>query len=108
MGDRIAQMIMEKIETPEVVERKDLDQTNRGQGGFGSTGMQEVKNESGLKNGKGNNELGTVSHVNRTDSDVVGDSIQNNQGRNSDSILVNQSKSKKSDFIKLKSTLGHS
>ncbi|KAK8964529.1 hypothetical protein KSP40_PGU021491 [Platanthera guangdongensis] len=38
-GDRIAQMIIEKIMLPEVVEIDDLDSTVRGSGGFGSTGV---------------------------------------------------------------------
>nr|CAD1837348.1 unnamed protein product [Ananas comosus var. bracteatus] len=38
-GDRIAQMILERIETPEVAEVDDLDATERGVGGFGSTGI---------------------------------------------------------------------
>lgn len=38
-GDRIAQMILERIETPEVAEVDDLDPTERGVGGFGSTGI---------------------------------------------------------------------
>lgn len=38
-GDRIAQMIIEKIMTPEVVEMEELDSTKRGAGGFGSTGV---------------------------------------------------------------------
>uniref|UniRef100_A0A7N0TXQ6 Deoxyuridine 5'-triphosphate nucleotidohydrolase n=1 Tax=Kalanchoe fedtschenkoi TaxID=63787 RepID=A0A7N0TXQ6_KALFE len=38
-GDRIAQLILEKILTPEVVEVEDLDDTVRGAGGFGSTGV---------------------------------------------------------------------
>ncbi|KAF8409948.1 hypothetical protein HHK36_002467 [Tetracentron sinense] len=37
-GDRIAQLIIEKIITPEVLEVEDLDSTVRGVGGFGSTG----------------------------------------------------------------------
>ncbi|KAA1466084.1 dUTP diphosphatase [Dentipellis sp. KUC8613] len=37
-GDRIAQLIIEKIETPAVLEVEDLDATLRGAGGFGSTG----------------------------------------------------------------------
>eukprot|EP00729_Bicosta_minor_P008294 gene8294-15172_t len=37
-GDRIAQLILEKISTPEIVEVDDLDATDRGEGGFGSTG----------------------------------------------------------------------
>ncbi|CAA6657587.1 unnamed protein product [Spirodela intermedia] len=37
-GDRIAQLIIERIMTPEVVEVENLDSTVRGAGGFGSTG----------------------------------------------------------------------
>ena len=40
MGDRIAQLILEKISTPEVEEVSGLDSTVRGSSGFGSTGMQ--------------------------------------------------------------------
>ncbi|KAM4121945.1 hypothetical protein ACJW30_01G044300 [Castanea mollissima] len=39
VGDRIAQLIIEKIMTPDVVEVEDLDSTVRGEGGFGSTGV---------------------------------------------------------------------
>lgn len=38
-GDRVAQLILERIATPEVVEVEDLDDTSRGAGGFGSTGI---------------------------------------------------------------------
>ncbi|XP_065880458.1 deoxyuridine 5'-triphosphate nucleotidohydrolase [Euphorbia lathyris] len=38
-GDRIAQLIIERIMTPDVVEVEDLDETLRGEGGFGSTGV---------------------------------------------------------------------
>jgi dUTP pyrophosphatase len=38
VGDRIAQLIIEKISTPEVVQVVSLDDTARGSGGFGSTG----------------------------------------------------------------------
>lgn len=37
-GDRIAQLILEKISTPLVLEVQDLDETERGDRGFGSTG----------------------------------------------------------------------
>ncbi|TFK56141.1 dUTP diphosphatase [Heliocybe sulcata] len=37
-GDRVAQLIIEKIQTPDVLEVDDLDETLRGAGGFGSTG----------------------------------------------------------------------
>lgn len=39
VGDRIAQLIIEKIITPDVLEVEDLDATVRGAGGFGSTGV---------------------------------------------------------------------
>ena len=38
-GDRIAQMIIERIMTPDVVEVDDLNSTVRGVGGLGSTGL---------------------------------------------------------------------
>lgn len=38
-GDRIAQLICEKIEQTEIVEVKDLESTERGANGFGSTGI---------------------------------------------------------------------
>jgi dUTP pyrophosphatase len=37
-GDRVAQLILECISTPAVIECDDLDDTDRGAGGFGSTG----------------------------------------------------------------------
>lgn len=39
VGDRIAQLILEQIMTPEVKEMDELDVTERGSGGFGSTGV---------------------------------------------------------------------
>ncbi len=37
-GDRVAQLILERIVTPEVEEVENLDETVRGAGGYGSTG----------------------------------------------------------------------
>ncbi|KAH9978074.1 dUTP pyrophosphatase [Lactifluus volemus] len=37
-GDRVAQLVIEKIETPSIVEVDDLEATVRGENGFGSTG----------------------------------------------------------------------
>ena len=48
MGDRIAQLILEKISTPEVEEVSGLDSTVCGSGGFGSTRMQ-LGNDTGTK-----------------------------------------------------------
>lgn len=39
-GDRIAQLICERIAHPNVVEVKSLSETARGEGGFGSTGTK--------------------------------------------------------------------
>lgn len=39
-GDRIAQLICERIFYPEIEECKTLDETTRGTGGFGSTGTK--------------------------------------------------------------------
>ncbi|KAF7056498.1 hypothetical protein CFC21_063898 [Triticum aestivum] len=38
-GDRVAQLVVERIATPDVAEVDDLDATVRGEGGFGSTGV---------------------------------------------------------------------
>ncbi len=37
-GERIAQLVFARFETPRVVEASDLSETHRGEGGFGSTG----------------------------------------------------------------------
>ena len=37
-NDRIAQLILHQIVTPEVIKVNELNPTNRGEGGFGSTG----------------------------------------------------------------------
>ena len=54
-GDRIAQFIIEKITETEIEEVDDLDDTLRGEGGFGSTGVsnnstegQSVSSENGI------------------------------------------------------------
>lgn len=39
VGDRVAQLVLERIYTPEVVEVEDLEESVRGAGGFGSTGV---------------------------------------------------------------------
>mmetsp|Transcript_5138 Transcript_5138/g.15367 ORF Transcript_5138/g.15367 Transcript_5138/m.15367 type:complete len:176 (-) Transcript_5138:779-1306(-) len=40
-GDRIAQMILERIYTPQVEEVDELDKTERNDGGYGSTGKRK-------------------------------------------------------------------
>lgn len=39
VGDRIAQLIVEKIATPDVIVVDELEESARGSGGFGSTGQ---------------------------------------------------------------------
>ena len=43
MGDRIAQLIFEKIKTPKIKETNELEGTDRGVGGYGSTGTESVQ-----------------------------------------------------------------
>ncbi len=38
--ERIAQMVIKKVEMPEIIEVESLDDTDRGAGGFGSTGTK--------------------------------------------------------------------
>ena len=38
-GDRIAQLVLVKVESPEPAEVGELSETTRGEGGFGSTGV---------------------------------------------------------------------
>ena len=54
MGDRIAQLIFEKIKTPKIKETDELEGTDRGIGGYGSTGMKavQIKNESDSNSAK--------------------------------------------------------
>ncbi len=45
-GDRIAQLILEKIQIAPVKEVADLDETKRGSDGFGSTGLSNTNEEN--------------------------------------------------------------
>ncbi len=47
-GDKIAQMVIQKVETADFVEVEELDETVRGVDGFGSTGVR-VSSESGVQ-----------------------------------------------------------
>ena len=38
-GDRVAQLVLERIYTPEIQEVESLEESARGAGGFGSTGV---------------------------------------------------------------------
>jgi dUTP pyrophosphatase len=39
-GDKICQLVIMKIENAEIVFKEDLDESDRGEGGFGSTGLK--------------------------------------------------------------------
>ena len=41
MGDKIAQLIFERINTPEIKETNELEGTGRGEKGYGSTGINK-------------------------------------------------------------------
>lgn len=43
-GDRIAQLVIQKVEIATIVEVESLDETARGEGGFGSSGGHETLN----------------------------------------------------------------
>ncbi|PNH08547.1 Deoxyuridine 5'-triphosphate nucleotidohydrolase [Tetrabaena socialis] len=43
VGDRIAQLVLERIATPDVEEVEELDSTERGANGYGSTGVALAK-----------------------------------------------------------------
>ena len=46
IGDRIAQLISEKIKTPEIKETDGLEGTDRGTSGYGSTGTNVVQSKN--------------------------------------------------------------
>lgn len=41
-GDRIAQLVIQRVELPEFVEVTELDETSRGSGGYGSSGGHAI------------------------------------------------------------------
>lgn len=45
-GDRIAQLILEEVRMAPAVEVEDLDETVRGEGGFGSTGVSAAETKT--------------------------------------------------------------
>ncbi|MEE4022871.1 dUTP diphosphatase [Gordonia sp. PKS22-38] len=45
-GDRIAQLLVQRVELPDVVEVDELDDTSRGAGGYGSSGGHVMLTES--------------------------------------------------------------
>ena len=45
MGDRISQLIIEKIKTPKIKETDNLEGTDRGAKGYGSTGVSAERKD---------------------------------------------------------------
>ena len=60
-GDQIAQLILERIETPQVKKVAALDDIGRGAGGFGSTGTKQVTQSSPATNKKGTKKKNPLS-----------------------------------------------
>lgn len=51
-GDRVAQLILERIAIADVEEVTDLDETARGAGGFGSSGVKKLRVDGSTEEGK--------------------------------------------------------
>ena len=60
-SDRIAQLILERIATPQVKKLAALDDTNRGVGGFGSTRTKQLTQSSPSKDEKGTKKKNPLS-----------------------------------------------
>ena len=60
-GDRVAQLILERIKTPQVKKVATLDDTNHGAGGFGSTGTKQLTQSSQAKDKKGKKKKNLLS-----------------------------------------------
>ena len=65
-GDRIAQLILEQVANRPVIQVQELNQTTRGNKGFGSTGSQQINIISGHK---GNNKYVNNIRDRKEDSD---------------------------------------
>jgi len=48
-GERVAQLLLERVSVPDVVEVDDLDDTARGQKGFGSTGTSAIESQASVE-----------------------------------------------------------
>ena len=68
VGDRIAQLILERIKTPQVKKVAALDDTGRGAEGFGSMGTKQVTQSSPRKDKKGIKKKNPLSPSSRSRS----------------------------------------
>ncbi|XP_055917682.1 deoxyuridine 5'-triphosphate nucleotidohydrolase [Eupeodes corollae] len=73
-GDRIAQLICEQIFYPELEQLDSLSQTERGEGGFGSTGLKELLQ---AKNGNG----AAAPHPKTTEASGLKELLQAKNGK---------------------------
>ena len=62
-SDRIAQSLLEQIKTPQVKKVSTLDDTNHGEGGFGSTGMKPFVQPTQQKDTKGKKKKSPLSLI---------------------------------------------
>ena len=85
MGDRIAQLILEKIDTLPVEEVQGLEDTVRGVGGFGSTGVNRQNDTGEKKKVNGDNE-----RTNKKDDEVKNETL-----KGSDSSRMRTERNKK-------------
>ena len=67
VGDRIAQLILEQIVLPDVVETDELPETVRGEGGFGSTGVED---KLPAEDGNASKKQRTISPTNAPEEDA--------------------------------------
>ena len=111
-GDRIAQLILKKIETPVVQEVQELSESQRGTSGFGSTGLEQSSSK------QSNSKQITVSmNVNLQDQDQAVkvkfnihsaqspsrvNSLKHLSGSNEAHILSQSKASRHRDFISVK------
>lgn len=70
IGDRVAQLIIEKITDTQIIETEELDDTLRGAGGFGSTGVREII-QSDVKPSKIEKPFSNEEKRNATDAGLV-------------------------------------
>ena len=69
-GSRVAQLLLEKVASPEPVEVKELDTTSRGSEGFGSTGRKHAGKVSLLR-GRGDSVADRVAKVNNNPKKIL-------------------------------------
>ena len=77
MGDRIAQLILEKIDTPPVEEVQGLEEIVRGLGAFGSSGVKSGKDTGEKNKMKGKNE-----RTGENENEMVQNETLKGSGRN--------------------------